>query len=191
MMVWGLLKRKKAESTIRKKAVAHNQPVRPKDWDSIQTIMLVGSIEHIEQLDQVLRLVSDIEQENKQVTAIIYLTDSKKQTPTVDMPVHIHLCQKKDFSMLSIPKSTSLTDVLQQPSDWLLDLNFSEITQVFSLSVLSQAGFKSGPDTPLNEHLHLSIDFSSQSDTHDLYKSGHGIIAELKKLHFDTTKQGA
>lgn len=148
---------------IQKKWNPNALVVVPSSWSEVKSIGIVYDATNPAFTQAVTILQNQLVSENKKVRILAFInTKKKEQVPAAKLDVEYF--SKLDTNFKGIPSGTSIQNFIQEPFDYLFDLNLNQQISMHYISVSSLAKMKVGKAYQRFNPLNFNIIFEETKE---------------------------
>jgi hypothetical protein len=168
---------------VKKQVHQHTRYRKLTAFDEARTFLLAYARQQTEQEMRAIEHFADtLAKAGKQVLRLVYMGKLKKKEPRpADTDSMFHL-YSEDFSLIGLPQSPKARKLLNEPCDYLINLNPEGKTALLSFSVFSHAGMRIGFYSDRNlPFFDLLLGNKSNSDLSQYIRDIDHYIRQLKK----------
>ncbi len=150
-------------AAIRKKWNSNKAAVVPSSWENVKSIGIIYDATNPACAQAITILQNQLVTENKKVKILAFINTNKKELVPADK-LDVTYISKKDISFSKIPKESVIEKFIDEPFDYLIDLNIQEHIPLHYISVSSLAKMKVGKAYDKNNHLNFNILINRTND---------------------------
>jgi hypothetical protein len=168
---------------VKKQVHQHTRYRKLTAFDEARTFLLAYARQQTEQeIKYIEHFAETLAKAGKKVLRLVYMGKMKKKEPRpADTDSLFHL-YSEDFSLIGLPQSPKARKLLNEPCDYLINLNPEGKTALLSFSAFSHAGMRIGFYSDRNlPYFDLLLGNKSNSDLSQYIRDIDHYIRQLKK----------
>ncbi len=170
------------EKQLSQQSQSHRQqsPVEYKQAKSIGILTTASPKSH---MDVVNQFVQTLRKENRKVKILAYF-DDKLEHPSFPYDYF----GKKEVSLISLPKGSTVEQFKAQPFDILFNLCLEENLMLGYIAAVSKAKMRIGPYQEKNNAYNLMIDIPEGKGIKHFIKEAEKVLANIKSEEYGKSK---
>lgn len=168
---------------VKKQVHQHQRHRRLLAFEDAHTFLLTYARKQTEQeIRAIEQFAESLAKAGKQVLRLIYMGKLRKKDPRPADTEHCFHLYSEDFSLIGLPQSPKARKLLNEPCDYLINLNQEGKTALLSFSAFSHAGMRIGWYSDRNTpYFDLLLGNSANADLNHFIRDIEHYIRQLKK----------